>query len=71
MFMVGPHLNFGSWMVTTPTSNSEGLKSIDRTVDRQDIAVCREGPSETEREIKHNIQSTPGEETTGNYRAGQ
>ena len=39
------HLNVGSCEVITPTSSSEGLKSIDRTVDRHEIAVCveREG----------------------------
>jgi hypothetical protein len=33
------HLNLGFSTVTTPTSISEGLKSIDRTVDRHVIAV--------------------------------
>jgi len=32
-------LNVGSFEVITPTSSSEGLKSIDRTVDRHEIAV--------------------------------
>lgn len=34
------YLNFGSAVVTTPISNSEGLKSIESTVDKQVIAVC-------------------------------
>lgn len=34
------YLNLGSCVVTTPTSSSEGLKSMERTVDRQEIAVC-------------------------------
>ena len=34
-----PHLNLGFSTVTTPTSISEGLKSIDRTVDKHVIAV--------------------------------
>lgn len=33
------YLNLGSCVVTTPTSSSEGLKSMERTVDRQEIAV--------------------------------
>lgn len=33
------YLNLGSCVVRTPTSSSEGLKSMDRTVDRQEIAV--------------------------------
>lgn len=35
------YLNLGSCSVTTPTSSSEGLKSMERTVDRHEIAVCR------------------------------
>lgn len=34
------YLNLGSCVVTTPTSSSEGLKSMERTVERQEIAVC-------------------------------
>lgn len=34
------HLNLGSCLVIIPTSSSEGLKSMDRTVDRHEIAVC-------------------------------
>jgi len=33
------YLNFGFSTVTTPTSISEGLKSMDSTVDRHVIAV--------------------------------
>lgn len=36
------HLKLGSCVVMTPTSSSEGLKSMDRTVDRHEIAVCVE-----------------------------
>lgn len=40
------YLNLGSCVVTTPTSSSEGLKSIERTVDRQEIAVWRKETNE-------------------------
>lgn len=37
---VNTHLNLGSCLVMIPTSSSEGLKSMDRTVVRHEIAVC-------------------------------
>jgi len=36
------HLNRESFVVMIPTSSSEGLKSMDRTLARQEMAVCFE-----------------------------
>lgn len=36
------HLNLDSFVVINPTSSSEGLKSMDRTLARHEIAVCFE-----------------------------
>lgn len=40
LFQKNTHLNLGSCAVMTPISSSEGLKSMDRTVDKHEIAVC-------------------------------
>lgn len=47
LFQKNTHLNLGSCAVMTPISSSEGLKSMDRTVDRHEIAVCLETKGRT------------------------